>query len=387
MKQFKKIVFLILISALFLYSGVMNASAMEDSRYQINPAYRHLFDNKPVLPFEKRKTTKTKLLCDSLESLASTLHDQFKNRVTDFQVHLEYDFQFSEVSDILSQALEEGMQGDDYTAFSYSRWSSSWSGYDGSVDITFEIDYLTTEEEELQIDQRVDEILNGSDAIIQSGMTDEEMEKAIHDWIVLNVAYDTTYTEHSAYAALFLGTTVCQGYSLLMYKMLDFVDIQAKIIHSESMNHAWNLTYICGNWYHVDVTWDDPVPDVEGRLYHTYFNLSDTEISTDHYWETEDYPEAPVAYEEGVCGNTVEDNCGDFNADGVVDRNDLVEKRRDTINEFNTWFNECLQSGEDCADMNGDGNIDIQDIRIRQREGRYEFNTWLSECYLELEDM
>jgi len=41
------------------------------------------------------------------------------------------------------------------------------------------------------------------------------------------------------------------------------------------MNHAWNLVNIDGEWYHADVTWDDPVPDAKGRAGHGYFLLSD----------------------------------------------------------------------------------------------------------------
>ena len=41
--------------------------------------------------------------------------------------------------------------------------------------------------------------------------------------------------------------------------------------------HMWNSVKIDGNWYHLDITWDDS----ENAYYH-YFNLSDKVIKRDH---------------------------------------------------------------------------------------------------------
>ena len=49
------------------------------------------------------------------------------------------------------------------------------------------------------------------------------------------------------------------------------------------MNHIWNLIKIDGKWYHVDVTWDDPIMDKPGRVKHDNFLRSDDGIKdTDH---------------------------------------------------------------------------------------------------------
>jgi hypothetical protein len=129
----------------------------------------------------------------------------------------------------------------------------------------------------------------------------------IHDWIADNVEYDWSFEEYSAYAALYLGKAVCQGYSLLMYKMLEQAGISARIVRSNAMDHAWNMIYLCGNWYHVDVTWND-----QGSfIYYGYFNLSDSEMEqAEHFgWEedTLNPPDAPISYVEGVCEDFVEE--------------------------------------------------------------------------------
>ncbi len=77
------------------------------------------------------------------------------------------------------------------------------------------------------------------------------------------------------------------------------------------MVHGWNLVKINGNWYHVDVTWDDPVPDTPGRVNHTYFMLSDQAISTtnttrkhNHYnWDSKNYTADDKSYDNMFWNN------------------------------------------------------------------------------------
>jgi hypothetical protein len=70
-------------------------------------------------------------------------------------------------------------------------------------------------------------------------------------------------------------------------------------------SHAWNMVNLCGTWFHVDATWDDPVPDEPGRVLYNYYNLSDTQMEADHYWDNLNYPSASFDYVEGeICANT-----------------------------------------------------------------------------------
>ena len=105
----------------------------------------------------------------------------------------------------------------------------------------------------------------------------------MHDVITSTRAYDYTFSKYTAYENLVNKTSVCQGYAeafwLLMYKL----NIDCKVVASNSLNHAWNIVKVGGNWYHIDLTWDDPSTnkaDVPGRSFHTYFLLSDNAINT-----------------------------------------------------------------------------------------------------------
>lgn len=65
--------------------------------------------------------------------------------------------------------------------------------------------------------------------------------------------------------------------------------------HSSREEHAWNMVRLDGEWYCVDVTWDDPVSalPVSVETAHMYFNVtSEFMRSTEHYWDESGVPEA-----------------------------------------------------------------------------------------------
>lgn len=137
-----------------------------------------------------------------------------------------------------------------------------------------------------------------AEALAQVDGSRSPMEQALaaHDYLVAHCAYnwdvattdrtDTPYV-HSAYGALVNGDAVCQGYALAYKLLLDALDIDCALVSSTPMNHVWNLVELDGVWYHVDVTWDDPTPNVEGGGPYHNFLRSDAGISdTGHHdWE------------------------------------------------------------------------------------------------------
>jgi len=149
---------------------------------------------------------------------------------------------------------------------------------------------------------KVNSIIN---EVIKDGMSDLEKEKAIHDYLVLNCRYDYdnflkgTIPEesYSAYGLLINGAGVCQAYAEATQILLSRAGIECMIVTGSANGvggwggHAWNIVKIDGKYYHLDVTWDDPVPDEKGRVLYWYFNLTDEQISNDHTWERSLYPE------------------------------------------------------------------------------------------------
>lgn len=140
------------------------------------------------------------------------------------------------------------------------------------------------------------------DELDLDGKTVYRKEKAFHDYLVRNVVYDSKARMkkaeggdvYTAYGALVEGSAVCNGYAEAMKLLCDLSGVECRMISGtvDGENHAWNLVSIDGEWYHVDVTWDDPVPDGGDRVMYDYLNLSDKEMKADHKWEERLYPEA-----------------------------------------------------------------------------------------------
>lgn len=144
----------------------------------------------------------------------------------------------------------------------------------------------------------VEEATEKALSVIQPEMSCLERALALHDYIALNTEYDYENlqngtipdSDYTIEGVLVNGTGVCQGYALTYQYLLDKIGIESRYVGSQEMNHGWNLINIENEWYHVDVTWDDPVWDQLGRVRHLYFLISDSAISglpEKHYgWKT-----------------------------------------------------------------------------------------------------
>lgn len=131
---------------------------------------------------------------------------------------------------------------------------------------------------------------------VNSKMTTYEKELAIHDYLVQNVEYDAMNSGedvHTAYGALVNGKAVCDGYSEAFQTLMEMLGIDCRRVvgTGNQLPHSWNMVFLEGAWYNVDVTWDDPIGGLNG-VSHKYFNVSDAELSQDHIWEHINYPAA-----------------------------------------------------------------------------------------------
>lgn len=237
------------------------------------------------------------------EVYAGTL-DAFRNEITNAiiagqqNVYIVYTGSTNDseyIKNIIDDILVSA--GNDYektliNAYRYSVYTNpSVSGFQ----INLEFTYIETKDQVEAVKTRVNEILG---QIITPGMTEVDKVKAINAYIVTHLQYDTSLVNYSAYDGLFQGKTVCQGYALLAYRMLTMAGLDARIVVGDANGggHAWNLVKVGGNWYHLDTTWDDPVPDEQGRVLTTYLLLSDSQIEDTHTWDKSHYPACTTDY-------------------------------------------------------------------------------------------
>ena len=160
-------------------------------------------------------------------------------------------------------------------------------------EVTLHIGHLYKEAEIAAINHKVDTIIA---EIITPDMDDEAKIRTVHDYIINNTKYDqeknnngtSQYNSNSAYGLFFEGYAICSGYADAMAIFLNKFGI--KNYKVASATHVWNAVYLNEEWFHIDLTWDDPVSDDNSdNLWHKYlliktetFKSLDTENGEDH---------------------------------------------------------------------------------------------------------
>lgn len=145
--------------------------------------------------------------------------------------------------------------------YGYAHWSVD-GGYAPASDrtrltVTYDpVSYYTSAVQEAQTETAADALLG---EIITAGMSDAEKIRAIYAWVCDHVKYDYEHDDsyklkYTAYAALTDNCSVCQGYALLIYRLLLACGIDNRVVVSE--NHAWNLVRLDGEYYYLDATMD-----------------------------------------------------------------------------------------------------------------------------------
>ena len=122
-------------------------------------------------------------------------------------------------------------------------------------------------------------------ALVKGSMTNLEKALVLHDAIVDDCNYILDEDNGSDYELLVKKRGICENYSRVYAYLLGQLGIRTEIIESDKMNHEWLKVNIGGVYYHVDITWDDPLPERSGRVSHRFFLLSDDKIADKSYYE------------------------------------------------------------------------------------------------------
>ncbi len=127
------------------------------------------------------------------------------------------------------------------------------------------------------------------------GMDTRARMLALHDWLIVNCAYDLSIGDDGALdgaappftaaGALVNGTAVCMGYARAYQMLCSAAGIDTFFVVSETMNHAWNAIVLDGELLFVDCTYDDPVPDRPGVASHQYFLVDAQTLRRTHSWD------------------------------------------------------------------------------------------------------
>ena len=126
-----------------------------------------------------------------------------------------------------------------------------------------------------KFDEKAEEILQ----VARTLSSDYEKEKYVHDRLAMQVSYAAEAPmNQSAYSALVNGKTVCAGYTRAFQYLMQQLGIPCFYCRGYSgENHAWNIVELYGDYYNVDLTWDDAKP---GN--YDYFNKTDKDLQVTH---------------------------------------------------------------------------------------------------------
>lgn len=136
-----------------------------------------------------------------------------------------------------------------------------------SVRILYAMDEATAKPMRENYDRTVTNIVSRTN----SSWSDLEKALYLNDYLARNCEYDKSLSKYTAYDALVGGTAVCQGYALAFLDLAHELGLSCEMASSQALNHAWNFVKVKNSYYHVDVTWNDPVADRLGRARHVYF--------------------------------------------------------------------------------------------------------------------
>ena len=239
------------------------------------------------------------------EDLIKIIYTILNRGWNDFTFYCEYENCIDDVNELTQdQELMSHLNNFVHPYNSFQRIYVTTNVF-GKVNIKIEKSY--SEEQIAILDQKIEEIWNSE---IKDGMTTKEKIQVIHDYIINHTIYDkkradeiesgmtgnpSTYQSHIAYGPLIEGYAICGGYSDAMALFLTKMGLPNYKISSQ--NHVWNFVSIDNHWYHLDLTWDDPVVSTgEQLLFHNFFLITTEELESkntnQHQFAKEIYQEA-----------------------------------------------------------------------------------------------
>ena len=181
----------------------------------------------------------------------------------------------------------------------YNSFKSIKTTYTNNGKITLSIDRVYSDSDINRINNEIDNIYNK--IVISNDM--KENIKSAHDYIINNTKYNVNDEKTSiptdsstAIGVFFNGLATCNGYTDAMALLLDKMNISNVRISNDS--HIWNLVKIDDKWLHLDLTWDDPINNLnQDLLVYDYYLLNNDELlkadkdleENDHLFDKEIY--------------------------------------------------------------------------------------------------
>ncbi|WP_026509428.1 Ig-like domain-containing protein [Butyrivibrio sp. LC3010] len=338
MRDFFRSTAIVIIAALFICfsgSGVLISNAENNGSYmpstgviyRINPLYAGAISEDDINRVPESKITQSSVIADSGRAtteaqIINDLRDALKRRDLNIRINYEFDgtgYDGSSLVAMQSRAFDaamnhtgNGSEGD------YLKWAYSSSGMQVAYSkkngktigsFIFYMTYYTTSEQEQAVSAKVNQIAS-SLGLAQKGEYDKIL--AVYNYVCQNIKYDygKSLLKYSCYAAAINNSAVCQGYSLLIYRLLNDNGVSCRLVagNTSQGGHGWNIVRVGSVYYNIDSTWDAGKPSEK----YTYFMKCNSDFTDHARWAqyadstfNSQYPMSSSNYETGTVGSYV----------------------------------------------------------------------------------
>lgn len=211
----------------------------------------------------------------------------------EFQVAAGYSL---DLSVDLQKSFTQLQREDPIYVGSVESWCWGVRGNEYVLEITYTMDV----DKLIQIKDATQDLVDDAVSKIDTtGKSDYEIVCAVNDYLCDTVYYPPTEPyapiTHTAYGALNNGVAVCEGYACAAKLLLNELGIPCDIqvgTCTGGGGHAWNLVQLDGQWYQMDITWNDGSSDRDD-----YLLVTDDYMRKSRTWDTSEYPVcAPAPY-------------------------------------------------------------------------------------------
>lgn len=325
---------------------------------------------------------------DDIAPLISEFRAHLLSRETSFSIAVPYEQLSAEtLNAMISGSLEDTGKGNegDYLRWNIERYSyKTGNRYSDGCYMDFNVSYNTTADQEKLTDDAVAAILASLDT--GSG-SDYDKILAAYDYIAKNVDYPQNFTSDdrsifTAYGAAVNRSAVCEGYAMLLYRLLRELGINCRALTGTSNGgaHMWNMAEIGGKYYLMDCTFDS---NLGGTHYYFLRGSSDFDTFNPEYThvyqlqqkgspllaelESEDFfelhPIAEYKYDPLSAPPVIvpEYILGDVNGSGAVDADDASAVLHCYAQFSTTGKSDFTEAQLVIADVNKDGAVDAGD--------------------------
>ncbi len=232
--------------------------------------------------------------------------------------------------------------------------------------------------------------------VTTSDMSPLQKAVRVQQWLRNQVIYDPDEkaalmdAKNHVDASAFLNkkngkfVTVCDGYARAYAIIMNRANIETLYVSGGDLEstsnpgHAWNVIQLGGNYYHVDVCWDDCDYDAGGTSYFNNFLRRDIDFNNDGHkkfdWHT---PDNSITRAKGIATKYCR-NFGDINNDSLYNQTDLT-----LLLNYVSGSSSLTTAQRSRADIDMDGSIDYDDYDLLYkfvRSGGYVKGMTFTDC-------